>query len=815
MRTPVVAVVIPVYNRRAVIGRAIETVLAQTWADLEIIVVDDGSTDDTATVVESIGDERLRLIRHERNMGGGAARNSGINASTAPYIAFLDSDDEWLPTKLERQLAVFEQSGDRVGLVYTGSELVYADGKTGTRLPQHRGDLTQALLRKNVVGGASVSMVRRAALQATGGFDEMLPARQDIDLWLRISEHFLVDYVPEVLARIHQDGDTDRISADPATRLRARELYFEKHRGRLVSAGVVGPYLRSFGWLHQRTAGDRVVARRLYRTAVEENPFSPAAHLLMFGTYLPPRWLDTLVRVRTAATALGRRLSRLRPAGAPASSLTHQVMGGLLWTAGGKGAFVVLQLGVVLVLARLLTPTEFGVAGAALVVLQFSSIFSQLGFGPALVQRGSLEERHVRTAYTCSFLLGVALAAVVYASSSLIASFFRMPDLEPLLRAVAWIFPARGLGTVSLSLLQRERRFQWLATVEVVTYAVGYGLVATVLAWRGLGAWALVVGQLVQVAIQTALTLLARPPASLPVPDWQSFRELVYFGGGVTVSRVSSYVAANGDNLVVGRWLGAEALGLYGRAYVLMAQPARMFGLILDQVLFPVLSGVQADTRRLAAGFRRGVALVASLILPVSVAFTVFAPELVNLLLGPGWSGVVLPFRVLALAMLFRASHPVSDSLSRAVGAVYERAWRHTAYALLVLVGSWIGQHWGLTGVALAIAGALAVNFLLMAQLTLKLTSMTWSDFAQAHYPSLAGAALFAASTCGLRLVGELIGLSGTGLMVFAGGTAVVLQVLMIRAAPRRLLGAEGLWMLDLLRPRMSRAMQAARSVGV
>ena len=101
------------FNRAAPVRRAIESVLAQTCQDFEIIVVDDGSTDGTAAAVETFADRRITLIRHEQNRGGSAARNTGIRASSAAYVAFLDSDDEWLPTKLERQLEVFERSDDR------------------------------------------------------------------------------------------------------------------------------------------------------------------------------------------------------------------------------------------------------------------------------------------------------------------------------------------------------------------------------------------------------------------------------------------------------------------------------------------------------------------------------------------------------------------------------------------------------------------------------------------------------------------------------------------------------------------------------
>jgi len=194
---PKVSVVIPVFNRPASVRRAIESVLAQTCQDFEIVVVDDGSTDTTVAAVAALADPRITVIRHQRNRGGSAARNTGIAAGSAPYVAFLDSDDEWLPVKLERQLALFERSGERLGLVYAGTERVFADGRVDRIIPRRPHDVTRALLTENVIGETSVGMVRRAALDETGGFDESLPASQDMDLWLRICEGFLADVVPE------------------------------------------------------------------------------------------------------------------------------------------------------------------------------------------------------------------------------------------------------------------------------------------------------------------------------------------------------------------------------------------------------------------------------------------------------------------------------------------------------------------------------------------------------------------------------------------------------------------------------------------
>jgi O-antigen biosynthesis protein len=307
-RTPKVTVIIPVYNRAASVGRAIASVLNQTYQDFEVVVVDDGSEDTTPSVVAAIGDPRITLIRHERNLGGGAARNTGYRTGSAPFVAFLDSDDEWLPTKLERQVEVFERSDERLGLVYTGADRIFPNGTVSRYVPRRRDDLSDALLLANVVGETSLGMVRRSALEAIDGFDESLPSSQDMDLWLRLCERFDTDVVPEALVKVAKRNDGGRISANVPASALGRELYGQKHRQKLIRRGVWHLYLRNSGWWLQRALRDSQLARRSYLESLEANPVAPLTYALLLTTYVPTSWLDRMARCkRLVARSLGLR----------------------------------------------------------------------------------------------------------------------------------------------------------------------------------------------------------------------------------------------------------------------------------------------------------------------------------------------------------------------------------------------------------------------------------------------------------------------------------------------------------------------------
>jgi glycosyltransferase involved in cell wall biosynthesis len=200
-----VSVVIPTHNRADFLRGAVSSVLNQTYQNFEIIVVDDASTDDTAKVVAAFNDERIRFLRHDTNKGGSAARNTGILASKCDYIAFLDDDDEWLPEKLAKQMDVLLASPQDVGCVYTGC--VDVDRTTGRvigqQIPTKRGNLSKELLVKNCIGGASSVLLKRDCFKKVGLFDESLPRSQDYDMWFRIANEFLFEYIQAPLFKYY------------------------------------------------------------------------------------------------------------------------------------------------------------------------------------------------------------------------------------------------------------------------------------------------------------------------------------------------------------------------------------------------------------------------------------------------------------------------------------------------------------------------------------------------------------------------------------------------------------------------------------
>lgn len=233
-----VSIILPTYNRAHCIKKAVESVLRQTYSQWELLVVDDGSTDDTEAIVAAYAasDHRVRYYRQLSNKGVSAARNEGIRQTRYDYIAFQDSDDVWHADKLEKQMRVFSENPD-VGLVYCAIQGTRQDG-TPVRIPDDAmerqilsGNLYKLLLQGNVIDAPSVVMQRKC-LEQCGGFDETLSCLEDWELFLRISKVYKIGYVDETL--VDSDFHNEGVSSHAGGYFQARCRMIVMHRAALL-----------------------------------------------------------------------------------------------------------------------------------------------------------------------------------------------------------------------------------------------------------------------------------------------------------------------------------------------------------------------------------------------------------------------------------------------------------------------------------------------------------------------------------------------------------------------------------------------------
>lgn len=284
MLSPLVSVIIPNYNYARFLPQAIDSALAQTYAPVEIIVVDDGSQDASLEVLKSYG-ARIRWIA-QQNQGVAAARNHGVRLSQGRYLAFLDADDYWLPAKLERQMARFFQDPE-LGLVYCGADEFNEQGTQSLRQDGMGGWVLHELLllrRPAFFGGGSGFVMSRALFDEVGGFDEALSTSADWDLACRLAARRPFGFVPEVLLkyRLHHSNMHTNVAAMERDML----LVYAKHFGQ-ASAELQAIRRASYGRLHMILAGSYFRAgqyRQFGRHALKSLCLAPAnsARLLSY-----------------------------------------------------------------------------------------------------------------------------------------------------------------------------------------------------------------------------------------------------------------------------------------------------------------------------------------------------------------------------------------------------------------------------------------------------------------------------------------------------------------------------------------------------
>lgn len=418
-------------------------------------------------------------------------------------------------------------------------------------------------------------------------------------------------------------------------------------------------------------------------------------------------------------------------------NLKKKTFTGFLWLLAGSSTQTALQVLVLSILARLVTPEEFGVIAIATIFLGFSKIFSQLGMGAAIVQKKEITASHIRTAYTVSLCIGILFWALTLLFSNKIALYFNMPELSKVLKYVSCIFVIDSFISVSQSLLQRHLKMKYYALTELISYLISFGILGVVLAFLDYGMYALVYAYILQAILRAIMVSYLEPHSVFPFFNKKSFYDLFFFGGGQTLAKIANYFAGQGDNLVIGKMLSGDALGYYSRAYQLMVAPVRLIGQSLNIVLFPVLASVQTDMHKVKKAYYKSIQLVAYASLIISVILFINAKEIVLIILGDNWLEVIVPFQILAVGTIFRMSYKVSDSLIKALGDVYRRALIQIGYAICIFLFSYIGHFWGIEGVAVGVFFAIFFNFIWMTYLSLLQFKDNGSKFIKLHLKPL------------------------------------------------------------------------------
>lgn len=405
------------------------------------------------------------------------------------------------------------------------------------------------------------------------------------------------------------------------------------------------------------------------------------------------------------------------------------------WSGGGFAARAALTLATLAVLARLLTPAEFGLVAVAWIVLDLMGRLGQTSIGHVLMQSGKLGRGEVDGVFTLALALGTVCAAAIWLLAPAIAALSAASGLAELLRLLALAPLIASFNVVPAHLLRRELRQPALLAANLSAYFVGYSCVATTLAIKGWGASAPIMGELVRTAIHVVIVVGVRR-GRFPRLTLRGSKALASRATGYLLTQASGFVLQNAPSVAVWATLGTTALGYFSRAERFAALPTQAFHNTFFDVAFVATAQRQGRREQLRWFYLQAAEGLALAALPAALLLAVAAPEVVAMLLGEQWPATVPILQALALAIPLQAWGTLNTATMRGLGRVYGETWRHAAYAGLLVAGAWLGTRYGLVGVAVGTVGAHLLGNLALAQAAMML-DLRWRALCRSLGPAM------------------------------------------------------------------------------
>ena len=438
------------------------------------------------------------------------------------------------------------------------------------------------------------------------------------------------------------------------------------------------------------------------------------------------------------------------------SSLSLRAARGVAWTGGGQILRQLIQVGTSIALVRLLSPDDFGLIGMAMFFVGLGQLLADFGVGSAILQSRTEDRVVLSSCFWLNVLVAGTLAALVLVCAPLIGRFYQRTDLAPVVAALSLNLLLSGLAVVPSALLSRDMRFSVIARAQVAGSLAG-AVAAITLAWQGFGVWSLVAQPLCGAATSLAIFVVAQRWVPTFEFSWPKVAPLARFSAALLGTNLVGYANRNTDSLLVGRVLGAAALGFYAMAIQLMLYPLQQVSSVIVRVLIPTLVQIQDDLPRLRAAYLRAVGAIALVTFPIMGGLFALADDFVLVVFGASWAPMAPLLKVLAWVGMLQSVGTTVGTIYLATGTM-GIALRVTLIGAPVLIGGMAaGLPWGIQGVAVGYAVATFSLFYYTAITAFRVIDLRLADFHAALLRPLAStfAMLAGLYALGLLTVGS------------------------------------------------------------
>lgn len=384
-------------------------------------------------------------------------------------------------------------------------------------------------------------------------------------------------------------------------------------------------------------------------------------------------------------------------------SLKTKTIQGISWSGFSQAIRLLLQLGITIILTRLLTPNDFGLLAMVVVFTNLVMVFRDFGLTAAIVQRKGLTEEHLSSSFWINVSTGLLLALLLVILAPEISYFYGENRLNLIIMALASTFFISSFGIVQTALLTKELNFKPLAILETLTVVIS-GTVAVIFAFSGFGVWSLVWQQIIS-SFVTVIFLWKfcgwRPKMLF---EWQRIKELLGFGLNLTGFSFVNYFNRNLDNLFIGKFLGSVSLGIYNLAYQILLFPLNNISSVIGRVMFPSLSSLQDDKDKTCSIYIRATRYISVITFPLMMGLFVVAFQFIRVIFGSQWERSIFLVQILTIVALIQ-------SIGATVGWIYQSQgrtdimFRWGIFSTIINITAFIvGLRWNVEGVTISYA---------------------------------------------------------------------------------------------------------------
>ncbi|MUP46852.1 MOP flippase family protein [Gramella sp. BOM4] len=373
---------------------------------------------------------------------------------------------------------------------------------------------------------------------------------------------------------------------------------------------------------------------------------------------------------------------------------------GVFWSFANQGGNQIFSLLVTFILARLISPEEFGTIGMITVFTGFAAIFVNFGFSQALIQKKDVSSKDINTVFVFNLTSGLILTLLFFLIAPFISDFYDKPILEKLTKALSPIFLISSISGVNRALNSKEMNFKLSTIISIISLVLSSSL-TIIMAYYGYGVWSILVKMLSSQAIVTILYLIYKPVKQRLLFNKQSFNSMFRMGSNVAGDSMINYWSRNADNLLIAKMLGDSSLGIYSKSYSIMLLPLTNISRVISRVMFPSFSIIQNDIKKLRSIYLKTTKLIAFVTFPMMIGLMLVAEPFVLVAFGKDWIAMVPIISILSVLGATQSILSLNGVIYNALGKAHLAFRVSLVYNIINIIGFYVGiKINGLVGLA-------------------------------------------------------------------------------------------------------------------